>query len=171
MRHEMFGAYVEASWKLFKNFPFTNFYILVVSFDKWKAWVADWLKSLLLKIPLWWIDVCLEISSVYDITYIKRYCWKGLKHIYVLSTLWTKWKTYLVKSTKKCDNSVEIWPLPLGCAEQPFTIWLYSLHFPQDTRFKFNIHKTFRRRLGRPWNVLCMFNLRFVFRTFFTILI
>ena len=107
----------------------------------------------------------------YDITYIKRYCWKGLKHIYVLSTLWTKWKTYLVKSTKKCDNSVEIWPLPLGCAEQPFTIWLYSLHFPQDTRFKFNIHKTFRRRLGRPWNELCMFNLRFVFRTFFTILI
>lgn len=66
MRHEMFGAYVEASWKLFKNFPFTNFYILVVSFDKWKAWVADWLKSLLLKIPLWWIDVCLEISSVFD---------------------------------------------------------------------------------------------------------
>ena len=31
---------------------------------------------------------------------------------------------------------------------------------PVDTERKLNVHKTFRRRLGRLLNVLCTFNLR-----------
>ena len=31
-----------------------------------------------------------------------------------------------------------------------------------DAGRKLNVHKTFRRRLGRPLNVLCTFNLRSV---------
>ena len=32
-------------------------------------------------------------------------------------------------------------------------------HFLVDTEGKLNLHKTFRRRLGRLLNVLCTFNL------------
>ena len=35
-----------------------------------------------------------------------------------------------------------------------------TLIFPVDTGRKLNVHKTFRRRLGRLLNVLCTFNLR-----------
>ena len=35
--------------------------------------------------------------------------------------------------------------------------WLYN---PVDTGRKLNVHKTFRRRLGRLLNVLCTFSLR-----------
>ena len=31
---------------------------------------------------------------------------------------------------------------------------------PVDTGRKLNVHKTFRRRPGRPLNVLCTFNVR-----------
>ena len=37
-----------------------------------------------------------------------------------------------------------------------FYYWLCTV----DTRRKLNVHKTFRRRLGRLLNVLCTFNLR-----------
>ena len=37
---------------------------------------------------------------------------------------------------------------------------IIMVFFPVDTGRKLNVHKTFRRRLGRLLNVLCTFNLR-----------
>ena len=37
---------------------------------------------------------------------------------------------------------------------------IYNIIIPVDTGRKLNVHKTFRRRLGRLLNVLCTFNLR-----------
>ena len=36
--------------------------------------------------------------------------------------------------------------------------WIGAI--PVDTERKLNVYKTFRRRPGRPLNVLCTFNLR-----------
>ena len=47
------------------------------------------------------------------------------------------------------------------------------INFPADTERKLNVHKTFRRRLGRLLNVLCAFNFSSKskgFKLFFTIL-
>ena len=41
-----------------------------------------------------------------------------------------------------------------------YQIFQNSKPFPVDTGRKLNVHEMFRRRPGRPLNVLCTFNLR-----------